>query len=123
MEDEKKHKLAGGHKPCFGMDDKEARKHEILKKQNDIIGDSINKIKSKHFGRQISVFKIKDIIAGSKTPKKEAHAVLDSKTGEKVVSVEEIKRMNLEHCIEVLRHKKLRVDDEKLTTVETERHF
>ena len=65
---------------------------------------------------------MKDIIAGSKKPKQEAHAVLDSKTGEEVVSVEEIKRVNLEHCIEVLRHNKLSVDAEKLTTIETEKH-
>ena len=65
---------------------------------------------------------MKDIIAGSKKPKQKAHAVLDSKTGEKVVSVEEIKRVNLEHCIEVLRHNKLSVDAEKLTTIETEKH-
>ena len=37
--------------------------------------------------------------------------------------MEEIKRVNLEHCIEVLRHNKLSVDAEKFTTVKTERHF
>ena len=41
---------------------------------------------------------MKDLIAGSKKPKQKAHAVLDSTTGEKVGSVKEIKRVNLEHC-------------------------
>ena len=59
------------------MESEEARKKEILKKQNDIIEESINKIKSKRFGRQISVFKMKDIIAGPKKAKQEAHAVLE----------------------------------------------
>ena len=64
------------------MEDEEEMKNLILKKQNDLIEESINQIKSKRYGRQISVFKMKDIIAGSKKPKQEAHAVLDSKTGE-----------------------------------------
>ena len=118
----KKRRLEIGHTSSCGMESEEARKREILKKQNDIIEESINKIKSKRFGRQISVFKMKDIIAGQKKAKQEAHAVLDSETGEKVVSVEEIKRVNLEHCMKVLKHNKLSKDAEKLTTVETEKH-
>ena len=65
---------------------------------------------------------MKDIIAGSKKPKQEAHAVLDSKTGEKVVSVEEIKRVNLEPCIEVLKHNKLSKEAEKLIATGTLMH-
>ena len=34
---------------------------------------------------------MKEIIVGSMKPKQEAHAVLDPRTGEKVVSIEEIK--------------------------------
>ena len=49
---------------------------------------------------------MKEIVAGSKKQKQEAPAVLDPKTGETVVSVKEIKRVNLEHCIAVLKHKK-----------------
>ena len=65
---------------------------------------------------------MKDIIAGPKKAKQEAHAVADSETGEKVVSVEEIKRVNLEYCMKVLKHNKLSKDTEKFTTVETEKH-
>ena len=57
---------------------------------------------------------MKEIIAGPKKPKQEAHAVLDSKTGEKVVSVEEINRVNLEHCKEVLTHNSLTEEAEML---------
>lgn len=46
---------------------------------------------------------MKEIDAGSKKPKQGAHAVRDTKTGEKVVTVGEIKRVNLEHCQEDLK--------------------
>ena len=65
---------------------------------------------------------MKDMIAGSKKPKPEAHAVLDSRTGEKVVSVEEIKRVNLEHCVEVLKHNTPTAKAEELIEKEAELH-
>ena len=84
----KRRRLEQGLTSASGMEDEELKKKEIIRRQNEVIKDSIQKIKSRRFGRQISVFKMKDIIAGSKKPKQEAHAVRDSKTGEKVVSVE-----------------------------------
>ena len=104
------------------MADEESPKREILKKQNEFIEEAINKIKSRKFGRQVSVFKMKEIIAGSKKPKQEANAVLGSKTGEKVVSVEEIKRVNLEHCMEVLKHNLPTAKAEELIKREEEMH-
>ena len=118
----KKRRMESKHIPSCGMEAEEELKKEILKKQNELIEESINKIKSGKYGRQTSVFKMKDIIAGTKKPKQEAHAVLDSKTGEKVVSIEEIKRVNLEHCKEVLTHNKLTVEAEKLVNLEAEMH-
>ena len=102
--------------------DEEGQMKEILNKQNEAIEEAINKIKSGKFGRQVSVFKMKEIIGGSKKPKQEAHAALDSKTGEKVVSVEEIKRVNLEHCIEVLKPNTPTAKAEELIKSEAEMH-
>ena len=65
----RKQRMEGQHISPRGMEDEEEMKNLILKKQNDLIEESINKIKSKRYGRQISVFKMKDIIAGSKKPK------------------------------------------------------
>ena len=48
--------------------------------------------------------------------------MLDSKTGEKVVSVEEIKRVNLEHCIEVLKPNTPTAKAEELIKSEAEMH-
>ena len=64
------------------MADEESPKREVLKKQTEFIEEAINKIKSRKLGRQVSVFKMKEIIAGSKKPKQEANAVLGSTTGE-----------------------------------------
>ena len=77
----KRRRLEQGHTSASGMEDEELKKKEILRRQNEVIEESINMIKSKRFGRQTSGFKMKDIIAGSKMPKQEVHAVLDSKTG------------------------------------------
>ena len=121
-ENYQKKRMVKRPKASSGLDGEEEMKKEILKKQNDLIEDSINKIKSKKFGRQINVFKMKDIIAGSKKPKQEAHAILDSKTGEKVVSVEEIKRVNLEHCIQVLKHNTPSEEAEKQLKIEAQLH-
>ena len=118
----KRRRLEHGQRPSQGMDDEEERKNEILKKQNDFIEDSINKIKSKKFGRKVNVFKMKDIISGSKKPKQEAHAIVDPNTGEKVVSIEEIKRVNLKHCIKVLKHNTPSKEAESLMDIESKLH-
>ena len=44
------------------------------------------------------------LVAGPRKQQQEAHAVLDPKTGQTVDSTEEIKRVNLEHCIKVLKN-------------------
>ena len=121
-ENAKKHRMEKRHKPSHGMEDEEELKTSISKRQNELIEDAINAIKSKGFGRQINVFKMKEIVAGSKKQKQEAHAVVDPKTGETVVSVKEIKRVNLEHCIAVLKHNKPSEDVEKLMKFEEEMH-
>ena len=59
------------------MEDEEMKKRDILKRQNELIEESINTMKSKKYGRQISVFKMTEIIAGLKKPKQKPLAFLD----------------------------------------------
>ena len=115
----KKRRMESNHIPSCGMEAEEELKKEILKKQNELIEESINKIKSGKYGRQTGVFKMKDMIGGSKKPKQEAHVVLDSETGGKVVSVEDIKRVNLK---EVLKHNSFTAEAEKLVNIEANMH-
>ena len=82
-----------------GMDDEEAAR--LLRQQSQMIEEEINKIKAGKYGRVTNVFKMREIVAGSKKQPQEAHAVKDS-MGKTVISCEEIQRVNLEHCVKVL---------------------
>ena len=84
--------------------DSKKENEEILWQQSKAILDAINKLKTdnKH-GRGTNVFKMRELVAGPKKQQQEAHAVKDPKTGKTVMSSEEIKRVNLEHCVNVLK--------------------
>ena len=45
---------------------------------------------------------MRDIVAANKKPKQEAHAIMDDEKKELVVSNEEIKRVTLKYCLNVL---------------------
>ena len=103
-----------------GMDDEAAK--ELLKYQSKLIEDEINIIKAARHGRVTNVFKMRELVAGSKKQQQEAHAVNDPKTGETVVSSEEIKRVNLEHCMKVLKNNVPKKEVEELLKVQSGRH-
>ena len=65
---------------------------------------------------------MRELVAGSKKQQQEAHAVKDSKTGKIVVSCEEIKRVNLEHCVSVLRNNTPKAEVENLLKFRSELH-
>ena len=75
--------------------EEEAKAKRLWKKQSEHIEVEINKIKTGKPGNITSIFKMREIVAGPKKPKQEAHAVLDATTGEIAVSNDEIKRVNL----------------------------
>ena len=50
------------------------------------------------------IFKMREIVGGSKKEKHEANAVRNKK-GELLFSNEEIKKVNLEHCLETFKNK------------------
>ena len=114
----KKRRLEGGHKSAQGLDDEE----EILRVQSQLIEDAINKIKYEKHGRVTNVFKMRELVAGPRKQQQEAHAVKDPKTGTTVVSSEEIKRVNLEHCVNVLRNNVLKEEVKELQKFQSNLH-
>ena len=90
-------------KDSTGLDDQEKAKL-LLEAQSKKIEEEINKIKMMRNGQMAKIYKMREIIAGPKKAKHEAHAVRNKK-GELVFSNEEIKKVNLEHCLETFKNK------------------
>ena len=100
----------------------EAEKEKILREQSQMIEDAINKIKYEKHGRVTNVFKMRELVAGPRKQQQEAHAVKDPKTGKTVVSSEEIKRVNLEHCVNVLRNNVPKEEVKELQKFQSDLH-
>ena len=66
--------------------------------------EQINKLKEGKFGRITNVFKMKEIVGGGKQTPQEPHAGMDSETGELVVSNSEVKRVTLQHCMNMFKN-------------------
>ena len=121
--EEKAQGLEGQLISSKGLDtEEEAKANRLWKKQSEHIEEAINKIKTGKPGNITSIFKMREIVAGPKKPKQEAHAVLDAKTGEVVVSNNEIKRVNLEHCLRVLKDKEPEDNVKLLVQLESDLH-
>ena len=60
----KRRGLEKGRKDSTGMDEEEAKK--LLNYQSQVIEDEINKIKAAKQGRVTNVFKMREMVAGSK---------------------------------------------------------
>ena len=75
-----------------------------MSKETDRIEAEINKVKAMKQGRTTKVFKMREIMSGSKKVGKEAHAIIDPKTKELVVSNSEIKKVTLNYCVNVLKN-------------------
>ena len=118
-------------KAAQGLEDKEKIK-ELRRRQYDMMEEEINRLKLAKYGRSTSVFKMKEIVAGSKKSQQEAHAVIDEETKELVVGTDEIKEVTLKHCVKSLKNgipeeevKQIvdlvnNVHDERMKEVETE---
>ena len=76
----------------------------LLARKSDKIDTEIKKVKSLKQGRTGSVFKMRELVRGEKKGKQEAHAVKDNETGEMVISNEEIRRVSLKYCLDVLKN-------------------
>ena len=102
--------------------DGEKEKEDILRQQAQAIEDAINKLKAEKHGRVTNVFKMRELVAGPKKQQQEAHAVKDPKTGKTVVSNEEIKRVNLEHCVNVLKKNDPKEEVKELLQFQSDLH-
>ena len=100
----KNRRLEREQKAASQLDDEGSRMEEIQQQQSALIETAINKIKADKHGKKTNVHKMKEVVLGPKKQQQEAHAGKDSKTGKTVVSTKEIKRVNLEHCLEVLKN-------------------
>ena len=59
---------------------------------------------------------MKELVVGPKKGNQEAHAIKDPENGELVVGTEEIKKVSLKHCVDVLR--KNEADEEAKELIE-----
>ena len=90
-------------KAAQGLDD-EPRVKELMRKQHNTIEMEINKLKEGKFGKVTNIFKMKEIVSGSKKGPQDPHAVKDVNTDELVVASTEIKRVTLNHCMNTFKH-------------------
>ena len=82
-------------------EEEEAR--NLLKKQTEKAEEELIKLKDSKKGRTASIFKIVQAIQGPrKGGSMQAYSITDPKSGEVAVSGNEIKRISLEYCREVL---------------------
>ena len=77
-----------------------------MSKETERMEAEIVKVKAMKQGRATKVFKMREIISGSKKAGKEAHAIIDPETKELVVSNSEIKKVTLNYCVNVLKNNK-----------------
>ena len=79
--------------------------------------NEINKLKEGKFGKVTNIFKIQEIVSGSKKAPQEPHAVKDAKTNELVVASTEIKRVTLNNCMHTFKHNHSHDDVEALVSL------
>ena len=89
---------------------------ELINRQSAKIEKEIDKIREENRGRCTQVFKMKELVVGPKKGNQEAHAIKDPENGELVVGTEEIKKVSLKHCVDVLR--KNEADEEAKELIE-----
>ena len=103
-------------KSAQGLDDEDSVKR-LMRKQYETMEEEINKLKHGKFGRIANIFKMKEIVGGSKKTPQESHAVMNVETNELVVSNSEIKRVTLNHCMNTFKHNHPHEDVELLVNL------
>ena len=104
------------------IEDNEEKAKRMLEIQRIKLEEEIKKISSLKIGRSAKVFKMRKLVEGPKNNSQVAHAVLDNKTGELVVSNSEIKRVTLEYCLEVLENNIPSKEVRELVEIKEEKH-
>ena len=98
-----KRKLELRLKAAAGLNEDDAVK-AVMRKQYDEMEEQINNLKAAKYGRATNIFKMREKVAGSRKSPQEVHAVKDIATGENLVSIEKIKEVTLEHCLNTFRN-------------------
>ena len=83
--------------------DDEEKAKDLMSKETKRMEAEILKVKAMKQGRATKVFKMREVISGSKKAGKEAHAIIDPETEEIVVSNSAIKKVTLKYCLDVLK--------------------
>ena len=100
----------GNEANLVGVDDKLTE--QFIKEQREEMERGFQSIIStaKTKGRSASVFKLKEIIVGSKKQKQEPSSVKDPKSNKEVFDVAEIKKKTLDYCVDLLTNRPPRDD-------------
>ena len=77
---------------------------KILESQSRRVEEEIEEIKSMKHGRATKVFKLRERIQGPKKGCQEPNAILDPESKDLVASPDEIKRVALKYCLNVLKN-------------------
>ena len=81
---------------------------DLLSRQSKRLEGEVKQGKETANGRVGRIYKMKEIIGGSKKPSQEAQAIKHPITGELIVPNSEIKKVTLEYCLKTLENKKTR---------------
>ena len=92
---------------------------ELLARQSEQIERDILEIKSNTKGRAAKVFKMKTRLDGSNKAAQDAHAIKDPRTGELLVTTQEIKRATLEYNCQFLKNNVAEEGFEELVKLKT----
>ena len=79
-------------KEAHSKADDDAKAKNLMTKETERLEAEIIKVKAMKQGRASKVFKMREVISGSKKAGKDAHAILNPRTNEMVVANNEIKK-------------------------------
>ena len=100
----------------------EEKARDIKTKETERLEAEIIKVKAMKQGRAGKVFKMREVISGEKKSGKEAHAILDPKTNKMVVANEEIRKVTLQYCLNVLEKNKPEEEVKQLVELKEKVH-
>ena len=91
----------------------------LMRKQSEKIENAILKVTSSKVKGCGPLFKMRDVVQGPRKAGQEAHAVVDSRSGELVVATSAIQKASLEYCLDNLKKNEPKEGFKKL--IETKR--
>ena len=94
----------------------------LLNRQSKRLEEEIKRAKETANGRVGKIYKMKEIIVGSKDVAQEAQAIKHPSTGELVVSNSEIKKVTLEYCFNTLKNNEPEVESREAIELKEELH-